>query len=132
MARELKGLMAGLAAGLGVVGASYAVSAIAVQGQATQAVAAAKPVAPKPGVQPASTQLVASGAALYSNLACVGCHGASAQGGGIGPTLHHLGDPDAKVYRNIANGFQGRMPAYKDQLSPAQISTLVAYIQSLE
>lgn len=131
MARELKGLVAGLAAGLGVVGASYGVSAIALHGQAVQAVASAKPVAPKAGVQPASTQLVASGAALYSSLACVGCHGASAQGG-IGPTLHHLGDPDAKVYRNIANGFQGRMPAYKDQLAPAQISTLVAYIQSLK
>jgi len=131
LARELKGLVAGLAAGLGVVGASYGVSAIALHGQAVQAVASAKPVAPKAGVQPASTQLVASGAALYSSLACVGCHGASAQGG-IGPTLHHLGDPDAKVYRNIANGFQGRMPAYKNQLAPAQISTLVAYIQSLK
>ncbi len=132
MARELKGLAAGLAAGLGVVGASYGVSAIALHEQAAQAVASAKPVAPKAGVQPASTQLVASGAALYSTLACVGCHGASAQGGGIGPTLHHLGDPDAKVARNIANGFQGRMPAYKNQLTPTQINTLVAYIQSLE
>ena len=124
--------MAGLAAGLSVVGASYGVSAIAAHEQAGQTVAQAKPVAAQPGVKPASTQLVASGAALYSNLACVGCHGAQAQGGGIGPTLHHLGDPDAKVYRNIANGFPGRMPAYKDQLTPTQLNTLVAYIQSLE
>ena len=131
MAREFKGLAAGLAAGLGVVGASYAVSTIAVHGQAAKAVSQAKPVAAQTGIQPASTQIVASGAALYSNLACVGCHGAQAQGG-IGPTLHHLGDPDAKVYRNIANGFPGRMPAYKTQLSPKQINTLVAYIQSLE
>jgi mono/diheme cytochrome c family protein len=80
----------------------------------------------------ASAQLVASGTALYSSLACIGCHGAQAQGGGIGPTLHHLGDPDAEVARNIANGFAGKMPAYKTQLSTAQINTLVAYIQSLE
>ncbi len=132
MARELKGLVAGLAAGLGVVGASYGVSAIAVHGQAAKAVSQAKPVTAQPGVEPASTQLVASGAALYSSLPCVGCHGASAQGGGIGPTLRHLGDPDAKVYRNIANGFPGKMPAYKDQLTPAQSNALVAYIQSLE
>lgn len=118
-------------AGLGVVGASYGVSAVALHGQKVQTVASAKPVAPKAGRQPASTQLVASGAALYSSLACVGCHGANAQGGGIGPTLHHLGDPDAKITHNIANGFQGRMPAYKDQLTAAQINTLVAYIQSL-
>jgi mono/diheme cytochrome c family protein len=132
LAKELKGLMAGLAAGLGVVGASYGVSAIAIHQQAVQAVSQAKPVASKPGVQPASAQLVASGAALYSSLACVGCHGAQAQGGGIGPTLHHLGDPDAKVARNIANGFPGKMPPYKSQLKTAQINALVAYIQSLE
>lgn len=132
MAREIKGLVAGLAAGLGVVGASYGVSALALHGQAARAVATAKPVAAQPGIKPASTQLVASGAALYSNLACVGCHGAQAQGGSIGPTLHYLGDPDAKVYRHVANGFQGRMPAYKNQLTPTQINTLVAYIQSLE
>ncbi len=124
--------MAGLAAGLGVVGAAYGVSAVALHGQKAQTAASAKPVAPKVGRQPASAQLVASGAALYSSLACVGCHGANAQGGGIGPTLHHLGDPDTKVARNIANGFPGRMPAYKDQLTAAQIQTLVAYIQSLE
>jgi mono/diheme cytochrome c family protein len=132
LARELKGLVAGLAAGLGVVGASYGVSAIVVHGQAVQTVSQAKSVAQAPGVKPASTQLVASGAALYSSLACIGCHGAQAQGGGIGPTLHHLGDPDAKVARNIANGFPGKMPAYKNQLSTAQIHTLVAYIQSFE
>lgn len=132
MARELKGLIAGVAAGLSVVGVSYAVSAFAVQGQAAKVEARAQPVAAKPGVQPASSQLVASGAALYSSLACVGCHGDQAQGGSIGPTLHHLGDPDAKVARHIANGFQNKMPAYKDQLSATQINTLVAYIQSLE
>ena len=123
--------MLGLAAGLGAVGAAYAVSALAVQGQAAKVAAHAKPVAAQPGVQPASAQLVASGAALYSSLACVGCHGAQAQGG-VGPTLHHLGDPDAKVYRHIANGFKNKMPAYKNQLSSTQINTLVAYIQSLE
>jgi mono/diheme cytochrome c family protein len=132
LARELKGVAAGLAAGLGVVGASYAVSAIAVHQQAVPTGSQAKPAAHKPDGQPASAQLVASGTALYSSLACIGCHGAQAQGGGIGPTLHHLGDPDAEVARNIANGFAGKMPAYKTQLSTAQINTLVAYIQSLE
>jgi len=121
-----------LLAGLGVVGAAYGVSAIALHGQAAKAVSQAKPVAQKPGVSPASSQLVASGATLYSSIACVGCHGDQAKGGGIGPTLHHLGDPDAKIARNIRNGFPGRMPAYKDKLNGTQINTLVAYIQSLE
>ena len=130
MARELKGLIAGLIAGLGVVGAAYGVSAIATHGEAPERTP--NKAQASPGTEPASAQLVASGAALYSSLACVGCHGTQAQGGNIGPTLHHLGDPDAKIARHIENGFAGRMPAYKNTLSSTQINTLVAYIQSLE
>ena len=122
--------MAGLIAGLGVVGASYGVSAIATHGQAAdsklqkaQSVAAGTAGA-------ASSQLVASGVALYK-VSCIGCHGSQLQGN-IGPSLHHLGDPDAKVALHIKNGFQGRMPAYKDQYSEAQINSLVAYIQTFE
>ena len=124
--------MAGLAAGLSVVGASYGVSALAVHGQTAEAEHHVQAAAHAAGSTAASTQLVAAGAALYTTASCVGCHGAQAQGGGIGPTLHHLGDPDAKVALHIANGFAGRMPAYKDQLTPNQINTLVAYIQTYE
>ena len=114
-----------------MVGAAYGVSAIATHGAALKQKPneATGPAAPATKV--ASSQLVASGRTLYSSLACVGCHGANAQGN-LGPSLHHLGDPDAKVARNIANGYPGQMPAYKDQLSAAQIQTLVAYLQSLE
>ena len=131
MARELKGLVAGLGAGIFVVGAAYGVSAIATHGAALKQKPdeATAPAASNSKV--ASSQLVASGRALYTSIACVGCHGANAQGN-LGPSLHHLGDPDTKIARNIANGYSGQMPAYKDQLTPAQINTLVAYIQSLE
>lgn len=131
MARELKGLAAGLIAGLGVVGAAYGVSAIATHGATLKQKPneASSPAHSNPNA--ASSQLVASGRTLYSSLACVGCHGANAQGN-LGPTLHHLGDPDTKITRNIANGFPGQMPAYKDQLTSDQTHTLVAYIQSLE
>ena len=136
MARELKGLVAGLAAGLGVVGIAYGVSAVATrtvpaetkQKEAKQAV----PSEPKlpAGGQTASSQLVATGRALYRD-ACAGCHGQGGQGQ-VGPTLHHLGDPDAKIARNIVNGFPPRMPAFKGQYSDAQLKALVAYVQSLE
>ena len=82
------------------------------------------------GGQTTASQLVATGRGLYLQN-CVNCHGQNGQGQ-IGPTLHHLGDPDAKVARNIANGFPPRMPAYKNQLSAAQIQALVAYVQSLK
>ena len=132
MAREIKGLIAGLAAGLGVVGAAYGVSAVATHSttvKETPKTAQAGHLSS--GTKTASSQLVASGHALYSSLACVGCHGANAEGN-IGPTLHHLGDPDAKITMSIANGYPGQMPAYKDQLTTVQIQTLVAYVQSLE
>ena len=74
--------------------------------------------------------MVAQGRTLYL-AQCASCHGQDAAGK-IGPSLHALGDPDPKVYRHIANGFTGKMPAYKDKLTKDQIDTLVAYIQSLK
>ena len=128
----MKGLIAGLAAGLSVVGAAYGVSAVATHSiTVKETPKTAQAGHPSGGTKTASSQLVASGRTLYSSLACVGCHGANAEGN-IGPTLHHLGDPDAKIAMNIANGYPGQMPAYKEQLTAAQIQTLVAYIQSLE
>ena len=132
MANELKGLGAGLLAGLAVVGASYGVSAVARHNAPAQAAASkqAAGAATTGGTGTAATQLVAAGRGLYLQN-CVSCHGPQGQGQ-IGPTLHKLGDPDAKIARNIANGFPPQMPPYKNKLSSAQINTLVAYVQSLK
>ncbi len=130
MTRELKGLGLGLLAGLFVVGASYGVAAVATHEQSTKKPHQETSALPAPGTVVASSQLVASGRSLYLQV-CANCHGQQAQGQ-IGPSLHHLGDPDATVYRNIANGFTGQMPAFKDKINDGQIKTLVAYVQSLE
>lgn len=136
MAHELKGLVAGLAAGLGVVGLAYGVSAVGThlvpaetkQAEAKQAVPTEKPI--PGGGQTADSQLVATGRTLYLD-ACAGCHGQKGQGQ-VGPKLLHLGDPDTKVARNIVNGFPPRMPAFKGRYSNTQLKALVAYVQSLE
>ena len=125
MARELKGLALGLAAGLGVVGLAYVSSAVVTHADATPTPATADtPPAPD------KTKMVADGRTLYA-ANCVSCHGQDAEGK-IGPSLHALGDPDAKVYRHIANGFGQKMPAYKNILSADQINSLVAYVQTLK
>ena len=133
MAKELKGLGLGLAAGLGVVGLAYVSSAVVTHADTTPTQAAgdkAGDKTPAPPAGPDSTKMVADGRTLYV-ANCVSCHGQDAEGK-IGPTLHALGDPDAKVYRHIANGFGQKMPAYKNILSKDQIDTLVAYIQTLK
>ena len=137
MAKELKGLALAMAAGLGVVGLAYATSAAVTKTQSADSAAAeagqpAQPTGKMPA--PAGTtntmQMVAMGRTLYVSN-CASCHGQNAEGK-IGPTLHALGDPDAKVYKHIANGFTGKMPAYKDTMTKDQIDTLVAYIQTLK
>lgn len=131
MARELKGLAAGIIAGLFVVGASFGVSAIVTHGQPTEASQAAQgKQKPSGKTAVASTQLVATGQGLYLQ-ACAGCHGKNGEGV-RGPSLHQLGDPDAKIARNIKNGFPPAMPAYKSRFNEAQIQALVAYVQSLK
>lgn len=127
MARELKGLAAGLAAGLGVVALAFGVSAIVTHGQ--------PPPEPKP-VQQAlspgmvSSNVVSTGRALYV-VSCAGCHGSQGQGKN-GPPLRALGDPDTKIARNIKHGFPPRMPAFQNQYNDTQTNALVAYIQTLK
>ncbi len=133
MAKELKGLALGLTAGLGVVGLAYISSAVVTHAAPTPTQAAGEKTGDKAPAPPAATdttQMVATGRKLYV-ANCAGCHGQDAEGK-IGPNLHALGDPDARVYRHIANGFGRKMPAYKDILSKDQIDTLVAYIQTLK
>ncbi len=128
MARELKGLGAGLIAGLGVVGAAFGVSAIATHGQPSSATPE-KPHAAAGVPVTVVSQIVTTGHGYYLT-SCAGCHGKDGRGV-VGPNLHNLGDPDAKIALNIKNGFKGQMPAYKDSYNDTQIAALVAYIQSL-
>jgi mono/diheme cytochrome c family protein len=128
LANELKGLLAGLAAGVLVVGAAFGVSAIVTHGQPAEAKQV--PAAKASGGQVSSTQVVATGRGLYV-ASCAACHGSQGQGRN-GPPLHALADPNAKIARNIKNGFPPRMPAFKNTHNDAQTNALVAYIQSLK
>ena len=56
-------------------------------------------------------------------------HGAQGQGG-QGPSLLKLDDSDADLRQTIQNG-RGRMPAFGQQLSPAQINSLIAHVRKL-
>lgn len=135
MKLETKAAAAALAAGLFVVGASYAVSgSVTAQGAGGGARGGAAAHAPAPKTVQAAglgaAQMVVQGHSLFAQ-ACASCHGASGQGG-YGPNLHGIGLPDTRVAAVIKNGIAGKMPAYGDKYSAPQQQSLVAYVQSLK
>ncbi len=134
---ELKGLAAGLAAALLVVGGAFGVSAIVTHTDSkSEAPASAAQMTRNMGrmdntmASIPSSQLVATGHTLYTQ-ACSSCHGNNAQGG-YGPNLHGLNLPDTKVATVIKNGVQGKMPAFGGKYTAGQQQALVAYVQSLK
>lgn len=66
---------------------------------------------------------------------CAGCHGADGSKSMMGAKPLNGADvqgmSDADLNAAITNG-KGKMPAYKDKLSAAQIKDLVAYIRTLK
>jgi cbb3-type cytochrome c oxidase subunit III len=60
---------------------------------------------------------------------CSSCHTLKDAGatGTVGPNLDQLKPSDPTVKRQVENG-GGAMPAFKDQLSPAQIAAVAAYV----
>jgi len=62
---------------------------------------------------------------------CAHCHGADAHGDD-GPDLHDLGLADDWIANRIRKGKAEQMTAFAGKLQPAQITALVAYVQSLK
>jgi mono/diheme cytochrome c family protein len=69
------------------------------------------------------------GAQVFASVGCVSCHTLKAAGasGKIGPNLDEVRPSAAVVARQVANG-GGAMPAYKDQLSAAEIRAVARYV----
>jgi len=98
----------------------------AVRGAAPAVAAAPPPEAKNPLAGPAA---IAEGRALYDTH-CASCH-ARGGTGDIGPGLEEESADDPDLYTIIAEGYEGEMPGYADQLDRKQIWSIVAYIRSL-
>jgi quinohemoprotein ethanol dehydrogenase len=91
--------------------------------------AAKTPAKPTPGktATPAAGN-VTTGAQIFASN-CATCHGATGHGGNGGPDLTTI--PSAKqlsvVVKQVTNG-GAAMPAFKGQLTPAQIADVAAYV----
>jgi ubiquinol-cytochrome c reductase cytochrome b subunit len=83
------------------------------------------------GCTPAQLQ----GAVMFQNKNCRNCHALEGLGGTRGPDLTRVGTrltPD-QLINQISNGTPGggNMPAYGQQITPAQMTVLVDFLSSL-
>jgi ubiquinol-cytochrome c reductase cytochrome b subunit len=82
-----------------------------------------------------STPLQLQGAALLQNKNCRNCHALEGIGGKRGPDLTGVGTRLTRdqLIDQVSNGTPGggNMPAYGDQISPAEMTALVAFLESL-
>jgi ubiquinol-cytochrome c reductase cytochrome b subunit len=82
-----------------------------------------------------STPLRLQGAALFQSKNCRNCHALEGTGGRRGPDLTSVGTrlTDGELIDQISNGTPGggNMPAYGNQISPAEMTALVAFLGDL-
>jgi ubiquinol-cytochrome c reductase cytochrome b subunit len=85
-----------------------------------------------PSIVTGLTPLQLQGAVVFQNKTCRNCHALDGQGGQRGPDLTNVATAlthDELVRQVIQGG--GLMPAYGEQLSPAEVDALVAFLQTL-
>jgi mono/diheme cytochrome c family protein len=72
------------------------------------------------------------GKQVFSSAGCGGCHTLKDAGstGNVGPNLDQLKPPQSVVEHQVEVG-GGAMPAFKGQLSPAQIQAVATYVSSV-
>ena len=82
-----------------------------------------------------STPLRLQGAALFQSKDCRNCHALDGSGGQRGPDLTAVGTRLTKgqLIDQISNGTPGggNMPAYGKQVSPAEMTALVEFLENL-
>ena len=82
-----------------------------------------------------SSPLQLQGAALFQNKDCRNCHALAGSGGKRGPDLTAVGMRLTRdqLIDQVSNGTPGggNMPAYGKQISPAEMTALVAFLENL-
>jgi ubiquinol-cytochrome c reductase cytochrome b subunit len=82
-----------------------------------------------------SSPLRLQGAALFQSKNCRNCHALDGSGGQRGPDLTAVGTrlTNGQLIDQISNGTPGggNMPAYGKQISPAEMTALVAFLEDL-
>jgi ubiquinol-cytochrome c reductase cytochrome b subunit len=82
-----------------------------------------------------SSPLTLQGALVFQNKSCRNCHALQGSGGRRGPDLTAVGTRQThdQLIDQVSNGTPGggNMPAYGKQITPAEMTVLVAFLESL-
>ena len=81
-------------------------------------------------ITPTSPALVTHGRKLFLD-SCAHCHGADATGD-EGPDLHDVEVSDRYISNIITHGIKGEMPSFRKKLGKDEITSLTAYVRSLD
>ncbi len=116
----------GLAAGLGVLGATFGLS-LSLQ--------TANRVATKSHQELPRSVVIALGDTLNRGHGlfdrnCAHCHGEDARGD-EGPSLHSLAKSNARISSIIKGGIKGEMPGFSKKFTEADIEALVSFLRTL-
>lgn len=130
MSIEIKGLLLGLAAAVGMLGVTFGLSPL---------MRPTKTGDGNPGKQVITASVTSTNVLLgdakrgYSlfDHNCAHCHGDDARGD-EGPSLYNLAKSDARIITIIKRGIKGEMPSFAKKFSDTDVQALTAYLRSLK
>jgi mono/diheme cytochrome c family protein len=128
MSIEVKGIILGLAAALGLLGAAFGLSPLFQPGTGANKEVRAKTISVAPTVTASGD--AGRGQILFDHN-CAHCHGADARGD-EGPNLYNLAKSDARITAIIKGGIKGEMPTFAKKFSDEDVQALIAYLRTLK
>jgi len=128
MSIEVKGIILGLAAALGLLGAAFGLSPLFQPGTGANKEVRAKTISVAPTVTAAGDG--DRGRILFDHN-CAHCHGEDARGD-EGPNLYNLAKSDARITAIIKGGIKGEMPTFAKKFSDEDVQALIAYLRTLK
>ena len=130
MSIEVKGLLLGLAASVGLLGVTFGLSPLF---QPNKAAGASREQQAK-SVSVTSTNILQGdakrGYSLFDHN-CAHCHGDDARGD-EGPGLYNLAKSDARITTIIKGGVKGEMPSFAKKFNDTDVQALISYLRALK
>jgi len=128
MSLDIKGGILGLAAGAGILGATFSLS-LSLRPKGGVEAKRQLPEASGLSGKEASADKLNRGHALFDRN-CAHCHGDDARGD-EGPNLHGLVKSNGRISTIIKGGIRGEMPAFGKKFTDADVEALVSYLRTL-